>query len=75
VTRIPTDEDVVRYARSMKCNPAQVLPRATVREVPCPECHAQPGSNCRGVSGIRESNHLARCFERIRLLLMQRATA
>lgn len=36
------------------------LPRQTVRQVSCPNCGAQPGSKCKGVSGERESNHMER---------------
>jgi hypothetical protein len=64
----PNDFDVLSYAQAFGCHPSKLLPRETVREITCPSCQAAPGFPCSGRHGqIRESNHLARCFERIRL--------
>ena len=70
MTKIPNDVDVLRYARSFGRHPTQLLSRETVREVWCPACHADPGSPCSGVSGIRTSNHSERCFERVRIQML-----
>jgi hypothetical protein len=68
--RVPDDFAVLRYAASFGLHPAQLLPRETVQEVECSDCHARPGSPCTGSYGqARVRNHLARCFDRIRLEL------
>lgn len=64
-----SDDAVYRYAFSQKTNPASLLARETVREVPCPECGAESGHSCQGVRGPRVANHLGRCVDRIRLLI------
>jgi hypothetical protein len=71
MAKIPTDFDILRYSASFGArHPSQLLSRETVREISCPDCHALPGHPCRGVSGLRERNHMGRCFERIRLLMV-----
>ena len=69
----PTDEDLVlRYAREFGHYPKELLRLEVVREVECPYCHAEPGKPCKGVRGLRKTNHESRCFERIRVELKRR---
>lgn len=74
MTKIPSDFEVLRYAASFGAkHPSQLFPREAVREVECPACQADPGRRCIGVSGSRESNHMARCFKRVRLLMLSQS--
>lgn len=61
-----TDAQIIAYAKTLGMVPAQLLPRMSVRQTSCPECLARAGKQCRGKSGLRDSNHLGRVFSAIR---------
>lgn len=65
-----SDDEVLRYAASLGLTPSAVFSRTSVQEVECRRCRAHPGHSCSdGKGGLRRSNHLERCFDRIRSYL------
>jgi hypothetical protein len=50
--KIPSDIDVIQFARSLGENPTSLFPRETVQEVGCPTCHALPNQPCIGRIGF-----------------------
>jgi hypothetical protein len=65
-----TDGDVIRHTSAAGVTPATMFSRRAVQEVHCSRCHAGPGMACMSSRGRpRTSNHLERCFDRIRLQL------
>lgn len=62
-----TDDEVIEYARSRGLTPATMFSRSAVQQVACPACGAPSGSLCQNDRGrLRKTNHLERCFERVR---------
>lgn len=65
----PSDIQILALASRLGLGamPSRILPRSTVRRVPCTECGAKPGEPCVGARGkVRISNHLCRVFDAAR---------
>lgn len=66
-----TDDEVLAFAMAAGTSPGQLFPRKIVQEVACRECGAQVGHPCIYKESIaRISNHLSRCFDRIRMVII-----
>jgi hypothetical protein len=62
-----TDDEVMTYAEERGLTAATYFTRTVVQEVSCSLCKALPDSPCSNGRGrLRKSNHLERCFDRIR---------
>lgn len=68
------EADDATFAASLRAtgrHPQSLIPRTTVRQVPCRYCRALAGEQCtsvrRGERRARESNHMERVFDALRV--------